>query len=377
MNNKEDNIKDLIANYVAGEYSMEEEILIHEWINKSEENKRYYFETKIAWNRVIAGYNPYGIDTKTRWEKVNSRIGKKSDFNVRNFFKIAASIIILFSLGFSAHWILQKSNLLNKTIVYHEVIAPFGSRTQLYLSDGSKVWLNAGSALRYPSDYSPLSREVFLKGEAYFDIVTDKSNPFIVNVHHIKVKAYGTKFNVKAYPEEDLIETTLEEGRVSLKLDDKKGEVFLKENQKAYIPIKSNEIKIKEETKKPSPTKTKNATSRKNQILKELEKKPLLVEKNIVPELSTSWKEEEWIFKRTTMEEMSRLLERRYDVAISFRTRETGYLEFSGTIRDETLEMMLKAMSLIAPIKYEINGKEVEIYEDSLRKEEYLKYIEK
>lgn len=368
MNQKEENIKELVIDFVAGECNTEQEAIVRAWINQSEDNKTYYFETKIAWNRSIGNENPYNIDPETDWDKLNKRLGHK--INLNRFTKVAAIIAISFSFGFFTYWISQRKTLTN-AIVYHEVIAPYGSRTQLTLGDGSHVWLNAGSVLKYPSVFSGDCREVSLEGEAFFDIFTDKSNPFVVNVNNLKVKAYGTQFNVKAYPEEDIVETTLVEGIVSLSLDSEK-EVYLEENQKAFVYKESNDINLRDITQKDDL----NHQSRKTQIKRELKKKPFYIEKNIATELSTSWKEGEWIFKETTIEDMAKMLERRYNVSISFRTKETGYLEFSGKLRDETLEMVLDAMSLIAPIKYKMERTNIEIYEDPERKSEYLKHIE-
>ena len=374
MSQKEDTIKELVIDFVSGECDTEQEKTVRAWIRKSEEHRQYYFETKMAWNRSIGRQNPYNIDPETGWNKLNNRLGSKLKINLNRLVKIAAVIAISFSCGFFTYWILQKKWYTDNSIVYHEVIAPYGSRTQLTLGDGSHVWLNAGSVLKYPSVFSGDFREVSLEGEAFFDIFTDKSNPFVVHVNNLKVKAYGTKFNVKAYPEEDIVETTLVEGVISLNIDSE-DEVFLKKNQKAYVYAESNSIKLKN-TDKNNDEEHPHLQTKKTQIIKELEKKPLYIEKNIATELSTSWKEGEWIFKETTIEDMAKMLERRYNVSFRFRTKETGYLEFSGTLRDETLEMLLDALSLIAPIKYEMGGRQVEIYEDPERKPEYLKHIE-
>ncbi len=370
MKQIEDNIKDLIIDYIAGECNTEQEELIHIWINESEENMLYYLEVKMAWNRSIGDQNPYDINADSDWNKLNDRIGHRLKINFERIVRVAAIIVIAFSFGFLTNKILQKNSFIDNTAVYHEVIAPYGSRTQLTLGDGSHVWLNAGSKLKYPSVFSGYFREVSLEGEAFFDIFTDKSNPFVVHVNDIKVKAFGTKFNVKAYPEEDIVETTLVEGIISLNMNSMK-EVFLKESQKAYIYAESKNIKQDKKEIEYLPIHSKRV-----QIIKELEKESLYIEDDIDTKLSTSWKENEWIFKETTIEDMAKILERRYNVSFRFRTKETGYLEFSGTLRDETLKMVLDALSLIAPIKYEMTGNKVEIIEDPERKSEYLKHIE-
>ncbi|WP_372775429.1 FecR family protein [Mangrovibacterium sp.] len=96
------------------------------------------------------------------------------------------------------------------------LIIPYGSRSTITLADGTKVWLNAGSRLVYPSRFTDKTREVFLVGEALFDVGHDKDHPFIVKTKDLSVKVLGTKFNVTAYPEDQSIQTVLAHGSVEL-----------------------------------------------------------------------------------------------------------------------------------------------------------------
>ena len=119
----------------------------------------------------------------------------------------------------------------------NEVIVSFGKRSQLVLDDGTKVWLNAGSRLAFPSKFDSKVRTVYLEGEAYFEVAHNDQQPFYVNVKDIEIRVLGTKFNVSAYSTDALVETVLLEGKVAINetgnLDFLNKEVFLKPNQKA------------------------------------------------------------------------------------------------------------------------------------------------
>jgi transmembrane sensor len=119
----------------------------------------------------------------------------------------------------------------------NEVVVPYGKKSQLTLSDGTKVWLNAGSRMAFPSEFQGKHREVFIEGEAYFEVKSLPSKPFYVHLKDVAVKVLGTRFNISAYPSDNSIETVLLEGKISL--TDKEGgafakrETILEPNQKA------------------------------------------------------------------------------------------------------------------------------------------------
>lgn len=131
---------------------------------------------------------------------------------------------------------------------YNTVRIPFGKEYKLVFSDGSKVWLNAGSALSFPRQFKPKERRVKLNGEAYFEIShasPDRITPFIVETRLQKVYVLGTEFNVNAYEDEASISTTLVNGAVKIKQIDNKAIVILRPNQQAIVSRGESEIKVK------------------------------------------------------------------------------------------------------------------------------------
>ena len=133
-----------------------------------------------------------------------------------------------------------------------EVVVPFGKKLQLALEDGTKVWLNAGSRMAFPTKFTGKKREIFLKeGEGYFEVAHNQKRPFYVNTAEIAIKVLGTKFDISAYKSDNLIETVLIEGRVAISKQSAfgflKGESILMPNQKASYDRKDRFIVVKDD----------------------------------------------------------------------------------------------------------------------------------
>ena len=133
----------------------------------------------------------------------------------------------------------------------NELDVPFGKKSQLTLEDGTKVWLNAGSRIEFPTKFKGNKREVFLQGEGYFEVAHNQKLPFLVNAGEIAIKVLGTKFDIAAYKSDKLIETILLEGRVAIQeqsaLPFMKKESILKPNQKASYNRNDGSIIVKDE----------------------------------------------------------------------------------------------------------------------------------
>jgi transmembrane sensor len=138
-----------------------------------------------------------------------------------------------------------------QTVPMNEVVIPYGKKSELVLADGTKVWLNAGSRLAFPSRFTKNTREVFLEGEACFEVAKNEKQPFIVKAGSLDVKVLGTHFNVSAYPADATIETVLLEGSVAVEKPKAFGlgktEVVLKPSQKASFKKEQREFKVTDE----------------------------------------------------------------------------------------------------------------------------------
>jgi len=210
-----------------------------------------------------------------------------------------------------------------------------------------------------------------LEGEAYFAVAKNREIPFVVHTSGINITALGTAFNVKAYDDDDIIETTLEEGSVKIESISKTGKVsaplILKPKQKAVFNktrVTQTADKSVQETVKP----TEKAIVQTN---------PEILEVDSVADTKpfTSWKDSRWIFRHEKLEDLVRKLERRYDVEINFKDNSLKTYSFSGSLYDESIEQVFEAIKMIAPIEYKIDHKKIEIYtnENLIRKYENLR----
>ncbi len=145
----------------------------------------------------------------------------------------------------------QKTDAGKQEVQMNEVVIPYGKKTELLLADGTKVWLNAGSRLAFPSKFTKNTRAIYLEGEACFLVAKNEKQPFIVKAGNLDVRVLGTHFNVSAYPADATIETVLLEGSVALEKPKAFGlgktEVVLKTSQKASFKKEESEFTVTDE----------------------------------------------------------------------------------------------------------------------------------
>lgn len=279
--------------------------------------------------------------------------------------KVAAVFAIAFLMGVMCNYLINRHQLKSEPLAYNEVIAPLGAKTAIILADGTKVWLNAGSKLKYPVDFSKASRDVYLEGEAYFNVTKMTNKKFIVHTSYLNIKVLGTEFNVKAYPEEKTIQTTLIKGLVTIERLNKKesGPVYLKPNQQATFVKTDSNISLTSESK------IKEIPKHKVEPAKKIDQ--LVVLPKVTTEIFTSWKDGRWLIKAEELQTLAVKLERRYDVKITFKNESLKNYKFSGILTDETFEQVLDIIKLIAPIEYSIDGKQVVFSENKWFKKTY------
>lgn len=269
----------------------------------------------------------------------------------------AAVICIAFLLGtvFSRS---QKTETPVQSVassMYNEIKAPLGSTSQIKLNDGTEIMLNAGSSIKYQSDFNLHHRDLVLEGEAYFKVAKNMDLPLVVNAGNINIKATGTEFNVKAYSDEGIIETTLVDGEVEISQlgnEDKDRILVLKPNQKAIYAEQSDQLtleKIKEI--EPHAIKTEKIST-----------KDLLVASKTDVEQVTAWTKNKLIIRSENLESLCIKLQRKYDVTFIFRDEEIKKHRFSGVLLDETLQQVMDVIKLTAPVDYLIDRKTVLLY---------------
>jgi ferric-dicitrate binding protein FerR (iron transport regulator) len=206
--------------------------------------------------------------------------------------------------------------------------APVGQRAQLTLPDGTAVWLNAGSKLVYPSDFSPRNREVRLEGEGFFEVSSDAKHPFTVRTALANVKVMGTKFNIKSYREETSF-VTLIEGKVEITTLDEMNRLTLKPNEQASISATTG----------------------------------LTLSRRIGVETVSAWMSGRISYLNEPLSAIAKDMERRFNVRIEIRDKEMENDIFtSRTAANTTAEQVLKYLKGTRELDYTINGDQITIF---------------
>lgn len=261
-----------------------------------------------------------------------------------------------------AWWLLQPAHHPNTLIAGHpakteEIQAKAGARTGLVLPDGTQVWLNSNSKLRYSEEYNITGREVTLEGEAFFDVVKDAGRPFIVHAAPIDIKVLGTAFAIKSYPQEETVEATLLRGSIEVMRKDNPGtaRVILKPNEKLvfskHLPTLAGPDPMTKTTGPAFPAPPPSITI--NSIRKD------------VPDsnkVETAWMYNRLVFQGDSFKELAVKMERWYNVKIVFRDESLNSYRFGGAFANETVEQAFQALQFTAAFDYKINGNEIELY---------------
>jgi ferric-dicitrate binding protein FerR (iron transport regulator) len=375
----------IIYNYLSHQATDGEKKILLEWIQESEDNRKLFLEYQKIFNLTLntslrGKFSDRRVDS---WERFNAKISlqeKKSPAISVNkafyYLRIAASVIIIFALGSVAAYLLLSKSYSNARLsnITHEIIVPRGGKTEMVLPDGTKVWLNAGSRFRYKGDYGLGNRNVYMEGEGYFSVVKNPQKPFIVNTEGLKIKAFGTSFNVKAYPDEDVVTTTLVEGAV--KIVGKDVHISLKPKQVVILQKEGSEFKKIRENDLTSKAGNTNVSQAKKLEVRDVKfNQNVQFESDVNTNIYTSWKDNLWIIESESLKDIAVILERKFNVSVRIDSPELNCFRFTGTFNKETLEQILNVIKLTAPIKYEINKGIVTITEEQKRKATYNKFI--
>ncbi|MBN1791394.1 MAG: FecR family protein [Bacteroidales bacterium] len=370
-------IDELLVSYLAGSADATERENVLTWIGSSPENKQYFEELRDVYisSKLSQSDSQYHVDTSL--ERIKARHYKNLVLDMEkadrekmrlfrlNLMKYAALVLLILSLGIVGFRYTRNKPVMASSEIWNTIEAPFGSRARLTLADGTKVWLNAGSQLKYSSRFAQHNRKVILNGEAYFDVAKDEKNQFIVSTSQLDIKVFGTQFNVKAYDEENTIQTTLVEGSVTIERKGIGGRgertVTLNPNETATFFISGKEVDMQAK-----PIEKEDMQDKESRNSEKLE-----ILSNINPVVFTSWKDSRWIIDSDPLSGLAVKLERRYNVKIIIDKKELREYKFSGTIKDETLEQVLNVIKLTAPINYSIHNNEVHLFENKSFSESY------
>lgn len=209
--------------------------------------------------------------------------------------------------------------------VFNEIVVPRGGEYKIILSDGSHVWLNSETKLKYPVKFTKDTRNVYLEGEAFFEVARDSRKPFFVHLENeAEVRVLGTAFNVRSYSDEDIMETVLEKGSIEMQFAEQ--DVLLTPSFKVEYHKKTKEIS----------------------------------EKKVDTELYTAWKDGRYVFYNESLENILHKLSRWYDIDVVFKDEAVKKMAFNGNVRKyENVNVLLDALQASGGVRFEISGKKV------------------
>ncbi|MDP4208830.1 MAG: FecR family protein [Bacteroidota bacterium] len=369
----------LIYSYLSNQASEEEKSKLLNWLQESEENRKFYKSCQNLYDLTSVSQVSGKISGNKQgaWNQLKDKIETSDNAeNAAKRWKITyrllavASVMLFFSLGTIATLLLSKGGP-NRQLseVVHEIIVPKGGKSELVLPDGTHVWLNAGSRLRYKGNYGFTNRNVYLEGEGYFSVVKNPQKPFVVDAFGVKIKALGTSFNVKAYPEEREVTTTLVEGKV--KIEGKGVNIMLKPKQVVVLTKEAQDCPKGNLPDDENTTQTQGLGRGSDLAVNNGVK----VDSDVNTNIYTSWKDNIWIINSESLENISQILERKFNVTVQIESPRLNQYRFTGRFNKETLEQILNVIELTAPIKYEINKGVVSIKEERKRSANYQDII--
>lgn len=228
-----------------------------------------------------------------------------------------------------------------------QVVTKKGSTTMVKLPDGSSVWVNSDSRLQYADNFKGKFREVWLEGEAFFDVKKDPEHPFVIHTDKINIKVLGTAFNVKSYLNDQVIETSLIRGRIEVSFNDRPSEnIILRPNEK---------LTVRKDQSEPGNLGVgiENTPKIKLDNLSHISQRTPLIE--------TAWMDNKLAFSNCAMADVAPMLERRFDIQVEFKNQEIMQYRYTGIFEEESIQDILDIMKISKPFNYKLNGKKLTI----------------
>ena len=328
-----------ILDFLTGELSPAGMESLQQWIAASDKNRRYFEEMKAVWQAAGSIDASETYHSEEAWQKLTFRQPERSYSDRRResvnpvvsgtkriimrTLRVAAAVAIIFTGGALAGYFVLKPAIDREkelTMLSESkctMVVPPGSKTEITLPDGTQAWLNSAGTLTYDAMFNRKERVVYLKGEAYFEVSKDQLRPFIVKTNSVSVEALGTKFNVKAYPDDDYVVATLLEG--SIRVSSPTQSAMVAPNEKLKFSKSDGQF-------------TKIALAD--------------ADRNI------SWIAGQLSFERERLEDIAKMLERMYSIQILFSSENLKDIRFSGTLKNNNLENVLQVISLVSPVSY-------------------------
>lgn len=319
-------IEEIKSRYIRGEASENEAKILLEWLEKNPEEQTAYYQEKDIWDSYAFVNNSQNYSSEEELLRLKRRIrfNTKKSFSIPGPLKVAALLLFAFLSGWLVQFLVSNQGTSDVVAEMREVVVPNGQIHQLFLADGSRIWLNSGSKIDVPSVFTGNERKVSLEGEAFFEIAKDPEHPFKVEVKGQTIEVLGTSFNVRAYPDADVVQTTLHTGKI--KLHTSREVLNLLPGEQTHVHINTGKIQVK----------------------------------NVNPVNYYSWRDGRYELKDERLTDVFRLVERWYDVSITYDENDFKDMRFSVVLkRNKSVEHFLALLNLSIPIQYQKNMDEI------------------
>lgn len=320
-------IEELISSHLSGNLSGEEREKLVAWIGENPANHFYYQRLKNIWQATHPAFEVDTIDMTVSKDLVMRKIRFKAWHESRfvRYWQYMAAILLLPLIILSSYLYLSGRHPANVRISYQEVFAPYGTHSRLNLPDGSLVWLNAGSSLRYPTVFNFDKRLVELSGEAFFEVESDPDHPFVVQTDRVQVCAVGTAFNVEAYRNDSIVAVTMATGKVNVSLG----------NQQTFSLVSGERMGY-------------NVNTSSCEV------------QRIDPYKWYAWKDGALVFRDDPLGYVFKKIGQTFNVDIILKDTDIADQLYRATFRQESLDEILRLLRLTAPIRYEYSSREVD-----------------
>lgn len=329
--NKE-RISFLLKRYTSNNISREDYEELMACISRSANDQELHELMEQEWDGLNAEHSFDDIQREYLYQKItadprfslSTEPPDKPVFHFRRWMSVAAGIFIVLGIVFFVAY-RAKFTPQQQAVVYFEKTVPYGKKIQIGLPDGTQVWVNSGSKLKYPSSFTGSKRELYLEGEAYFDVAHDEKRPFIIHTGKVFTQVLGTAFNVKAYGS-NKVSVTVARGKVSVALKSKVLSVLTPNECLSYNQVSGDSKKY-----------TVNASR-------------------------LRWMNGDLIFDNITLGEAAQVLERWYNVKIAFTDPTTKDNHFTASfLKHENIDQVLNVISELSRFKYERNASDITI----------------
>jgi ferric-dicitrate binding protein FerR (iron transport regulator) len=322
-------IDSIIQKYLREKTTEEENQQLLHWMEGSEENRIQFFAEKDIWDSFGLHSNQKKYDSSTELEVLKKRLSsntQKPVIGLKQIVQIAAVLLVTFGLGWASRFISFDSAKQENEVTMQEIFVPKGQVNQIFLADGTRIWINSETRMEIPSVFTAKNRVVKLDGEAFFEVAKDKDRPFRVELNGQQIEVLGTSFNVRAYSNSNEIETTLQSGCIHLKTGKQITELIPGE-----------------------------------QCIFDKDAKELIISK-VDPVSFSSWKDGRFEFQNEDLIEVFKVVERWYDVEITIDENYFRGMHFSGVIkRNKDANHFLELLNLSIPVTYTIHADKIQI----------------